>query len=72
MDLAALERNYQAQMKAKQPMASAAPKSTKKKKNFWLDQISTVGGIAGGVAGSVKEPGLQGLNRLQVKQLQLH
>jgi hypothetical protein len=28
----------------------------KKKKNFWLDQISTVGGIAGGIAGSFVTP----------------
>ena len=28
----------------------------KKKKNFWLDQISTVGGIAGGIAGTAAAP----------------
>jgi len=28
----------------------------KKKKNFWLDQLSTVGGIAGGIGGSLVAP----------------
>lgn len=36
--------------------ASQAPVETPKEKNFWLDQISTVGGIAGGALGSLASP----------------
>lgn len=33
-----------------------APKQQKKKKNFWVDQISTAGGIIGGIGGSFVAP----------------
>lgn len=33
-----------------------APQQPKKKKNFWLDQISTAGGIIGGIGGSFIAP----------------
>lgn len=49
-DFDALEQNYQASQRA----ATATP--PKKKKNFWLDQISTGTGILGGIAGSLVAP----------------
>lgn len=52
MDINALRANYRpidlGQGEAQQPQ--------KKKKNFWLDQLSTVGGIAGGIGGSFIAP----------------
>lgn len=36
--------------------AQAPKKSAKKTKNFWLDQISTAGGILGGIGGSLLSP----------------
>lgn len=47
-DLDALSRTYV-------PQQAAAPQQ-KKKKNFWLDQISTAGGILGGIGGSFIAP----------------
>lgn len=49
-----LNRDYQyAPLQMQQPTAAPAQK---RKKNFWLDQISTVGGIAGGIGGSFIAP----------------
>lgn len=45
MDFKALEQNYQP-FKLQQPQ-----KQPKKQKDFWVDQISTAGGILGGIAG---------------------
>lgn len=42
---------YNAALQAQTPK-----KSTKKTKNFWLDQISTAGGILGGIGGSLLSP----------------
>jgi hypothetical protein len=58
MDLSLYQRNYQPIDLGgqPQPQAQPQPQQQKKKKNFWLDQISTAGGVIGGVAGSFVTP----------------
>lgn len=52
-DIKRFEKRFGNLMANAQPQQ---PQPQKKKKNFWLDQLSTVGGIAGGIAGSFVTP----------------
>lgn len=57
MDLNALEQNYQFRVQNGMFQDPLQSKPTpKKKKNFFLDQISTAGGILGGIGGSFIAP----------------
>lgn len=55
-ELKQLKLQYDAGRAMAQPQKQQVPKEQKKKKNFFLDQISTLGGIVGGIGGSFVAP----------------
>lgn len=56
MDLSLYQANYSPVDLGDSPMPTRRQAPQKKKKNFWLDQISTGTGIAGGILGSFVAP----------------
>lgn len=56
MDLSAFQANYKPIDLGDPAPRAVQQQPQKKKKNFWLDQISTVGGIGGGILGSFASP----------------